>query len=102
MKFKGIPYDIGTEYKPGEFSRNNVTEGILKSDMEEIKNKLHCNSVRIYGKETRLLIMTSEIAVQYGLNVWISPRLINENETNTLIYLKDVANKIESLILYHE
>jgi hypothetical protein len=97
MKYKGITYDIGTEYRSGEFSRNNLNESVVKSDMDVIKNSLYCNSIRIYGKDTPLLIMASEIALQYGLNVWISPRLINENETNTLLNLKDVANKFESL-----
>jgi len=97
MKYKGIAYDIGTEYRPGEFSRFNLNESIIKSDIDEIKNKLNCNSIRIYGKDIRLLIMASEISLQYGLNVWISPRLIDENESNTLRYLKEIAKEFESL-----
>jgi len=65
--------------------------------MDVIKNKLSCNSVRIYGKDVHLLIKSSELALQSGLNVWISPRLINENEPNTLQHLNEIALEFESL-----
>ncbi len=48
---------------------------MIKSDMDVIKNKLNCNSVRIYGKEPKNLILAAEIAIENGLNVWLSPRL---------------------------
>src|SRR6266511_2175864 len=97
MKYKGITYDIGTEYSPNILTRDNLNEDIVKSDMFAIKNKLNCNSIRIYGKESERLILAAEIALQHGLNVWLSPRLINENIENTLHYLKNIAEEFELL-----
>jgi len=65
--------------------------------MDAIKNKLNCNSIRIYGKEPKNLILAAGIALEYGLNVWLSPRLINENKENTLSYLKSIAIEFELL-----
>jgi hypothetical protein len=97
MKYKGITYDIGTEYTPGIFTRDNLNEIVVRSDMDAIKNKLNCNSIRIYGKEQEKLLVAAEIALQFGLNVWLSPRLINENKENTLSYLKSIATEFELL-----
>jgi len=99
MKYKGITYDIGTEYTLNILTRENLNEDMVKSDMDAIKNKLNCNSIRIYGKESKLLLFASEIALQYGLNVWISPRLIDGNIENTLTYLKNIATEFELLKL---
>ena len=99
MKYKGINYDIGTEYSPDILTRNNLSEAVVGHDMDAIKNKLNCNSVRIYGKEPKSLIFAAEIALQYDLNVWLSPRLISENVENTLSYLKDIAAEFELLRL---
>ena len=99
MKYKGITYDIGTEYTLNILTRENLNEDMVKSDMDAIKNKLNCNSIRIYGKESKLLLFASEIALQDGLNVWISPRLIDGNIENTLTYLKNIATEFELLKL---
>lgn len=97
MNYKGITYDIGTEYSPNILTRDNLNEDLVRSDMDAIKNKLNCNSVRIYGKASEMLISVSEIALQHGLNVWLSPRLIDGNQENTLAYLKNIASKFELL-----
>lgn len=97
MKYKGITYDVGTEYSPNVLTRDNLNVDMVKSDMDAIKNKLNCNSVRIYGKEPERLILAAEIALQYGLNVWLSPRLISGNIENTLSYLKHIASEFELL-----
>jgi hypothetical protein len=99
MNYKGITYDIGTEYTPNILTREDLKEDVIRSDMYAIKNKLNCNSVRIYGKESEILISVSEIALQHGLNVWISPRLIDGNIENTLTYLKNIATEFELLKL---
>jgi hypothetical protein len=49
VKFKGISYDIGTEYIPGTSTRSGLSAEIIARDMVEIKNNLNCNSVRIFG-----------------------------------------------------
>lgn len=97
MKSKGINYDIGTEYTYGILTRTGLTSELIKSDMYEIKNVLYCNSIRIYGKESIDLILAADIALENGLNVWLSPRLINFNIQNSLLYLEDVSAQFEIL-----
>jgi hypothetical protein len=99
MRYKGITYDVGTEYEPNVLTRDNLDLDLVKRDMDAIKNKLNCNSIRIYGKEPRKLLLVAELALQYELNVWLSPRLINENIENTFIYLKSIAIEFEKLKL---
>ncbi|MFN8256048.1 MAG: hypothetical protein U0W24_10195 [Bacteroidales bacterium] len=97
MIYNGITYDVGTEYLPNIFSRTGLNSSIVRSDMDAIKNQLHCTTVRVYGKDVQLLIMASEIALDSGLDVWISPRLIDGNQQDTLEYLKKVAIEYQVL-----
>jgi len=97
MKDKGVTYDVGTEYTPNNFSRVNFDSATVNADMKAIKNDLHCNAVRIYGKELERLSLASAAALENGLNVWLSPRLIDGTIEETLAYIKDVANKFQSL-----
>jgi hypothetical protein len=97
MKYKGITYDVGTEYIPSILTRDTLDEERIGFDMDAIRNKLNCNSVRIYGKEPERLILAAGIALKYDLEVWLSPRLIDGDIENTLIYLEDIAAKFELL-----
>lgn len=97
MKNKGVTYDVGTEYTPNIFSRVNLNAEIVNTDMKAIKNDLHCNSVKIYGKDVDRLLLASTAALENGLNVWLSPRLINGTVEETLEYLKDVARGSQQL-----
>ena len=97
MKYKGITYDVGTEYLPGILTRDTPDEKRVGYDMDAIRNKLRCNSVRIYGKEPESLILAAGIALKYGLEVWLSPRLIDGDIENTSGYIEDIAAKFEML-----
>jgi hypothetical protein len=91
MKYKGITYDTGTEYSPGNFTVGDLTAERLESDFYAIKNDLNCNAVRIYGKRIDRLSRAAEVALKHGLNVWLSPRLIDADAAETLRYLKEAA-----------
>src|SRR6185312_9151509 len=97
MKHKGITYDIGTEYSPGNFTINNLPESKISSDMQAIKEDLHCNAIRIYGENTDKLILASGIALRHGLDVWISPRYINAGTEETLQNLTGLARLFQAL-----
>lgn len=97
MKYKGITYDVGTEYMLGSLTRSGLTREVIEKDIFEIKNNLNCNSIRIYGTEKHLLILAAEVALKSGLNVWLSPRLINENVQTTINFLEGIAKEVETL-----
>jgi len=97
MKVKGINYDIGTFYTPGHSTREHLSFTDVGADFSLIKDELHCNAVRIYGQDIDVLIRCSELALRTGLDVWISPRLINGDEAGTLHYIEKCAEKSEQL-----
>lgn len=97
LKIKGVNYDVGV----GLISVNNAINDLNASKMEEeigvIKNELHCNAVRIYGRDLQKLIECSEIAIKAGLMVWFSPRCINASLEETLDYIIKCSVAAEQL-----
>ena len=91
MNYKGITYDVGTEYTPGNFTVDELTADKLKFDFDAIKNQLNCTAVRIYGKDIDRLSLAADIALKTGLHVWFSPRLIDASIAETLAYLQKAA-----------
>lgn len=97
MHVKGINYDTGTEYTPCVMSRDGLTPEGITADMQAIKNDLHANAVRLYGKDPQMLLLASGIALEAGLDVWLSPRLIDGDAMITLRYLGEIASGFEQL-----
>jgi len=102
MKYKGVTYDIGIEYAPGILTRTGLTSDLLVYDISEIKNNLNCNSIRIYGNDDELLILASELALQNGLHVWLSPRYVNADTKQTIEKLSEIAASAEELRLKYD
>lgn len=66
-------------------------------ELQIIKNDLHCNAVRICGRDVGRLVATAEDALGQGLEVWLSPELWDHTPTDTLDYLADAAAACEPL-----
>ena len=66
-------------------------------ELEIIKHDLHCNAVRIRGRDIERLIVSAEDALQQGLEVWLSPELWNKSPDTTLAYTVRAAAAAESL-----
>src|SRR5262249_32838561 len=58
---------------------------------------LHCTAVRICGLDLQRLIIAAELALQIGLEVWLSPELWDHDPTETLDYLADAARAAHPL-----
>ncbi len=97
LKIKGINYDVGTRYTPTFITRQELDIDIMQRELNVIKNQLHCNAVRIYGEDIRKLVECTKIAINYKLQVWLSPRLINGSENETLNYVRNCAIEVEKL-----
>lgn len=93
IAIKGVNYDVGVPLNSG----NNLTASKMIEEIGIIKNELHCNAVRIYGRELSKLVECSKIALNEGLIVWFSPRRINAALEETIEYIKESSSAAEEL-----
>ena len=96
VKIKGIIYDVGLEYSSGQPTRK-LSEDVMKNEFKIIKDELNCNAIGFHGSFNDKLLIASQIALKYDLDVWLFPRYINENWKETLILFKQLATKAEKL-----
>ncbi|MGE5402829.1 MAG: abortive infection protein [Ignavibacteriales bacterium] len=97
MKYKGINYDTGSNYREGRLSRENFDPVIVEKEIATICNELNCNAIRISGYDLVRLVTASEIALRYGLTVFFSPLNINAGEQDTKEYILKGAKEAEAL-----
>lgn len=95
MKRKGICYDVG-RYLYGDW-RKDYNPMTVHSELEIIKNDLHCNAVRINSRDISRLEESSKDALQQGLEVWFSPELWDKSSEETLSYTAKAAEAAERL-----
>jgi hypothetical protein len=93
---KGINYDVGTETF-GYLSRPSFDDGAVRSDLKVIKSELHCDSVRISGTRPDRLLKAAELALDLGLEVWLSPTLHDHSPEDTLAYTTECATAAQRL-----
>ncbi len=66
-------------------------------EIEMIKNDLHCNAIRITGLDINRLIVSTEIALKQGLEVWLCPTIWDKKQDQTLAHTVRVAEAAEKL-----
>lgn len=98
MRWKGVCYDVGRALA-GEAWRPNFDADIARRELTIIQRDLHCNAVRICGQDIERLTSAAEIALQLGLEVWLSPELFDHRAQETLDYLATAAQAAEKLRL---
>ena len=96
MERKGVVYDVGRVLY-GDNWRKDYDPAIVRRELDVIKDDLHCNTVRICGRDVGRLVMASEYALQQGLEVWFSPELWNKPPGETLDYTVKAAETAEQL-----
>jgi hypothetical protein len=78
----GVIYDVGTVFSgPGW----------------RVARDLHCNAVRIRGRDIGRLTSVAEEAMRQGLEVWLSPELFEKSQQETLEYITAAATAAELL-----
>lgn len=91
--YKGINYSIDlsnlASWKYHLFPINNS----IKEDFLYIRDKLHCNNIRIYGRHIGCLIRSSTIALQLCITPWISPRFIDVDFDTTKKLFREFCMK---------
>jgi len=101
MNRRGVCYDVGRVVMNKNF-RPEFDPDIVKKELEIIRDDLHCNVVKICGKDVKRLMKASEFALKIGLEVWVSPELWDKNPDDTMEYIVEAAVETEKLRLKYE
>ena len=88
---KGINYDVGTEFRPGDLSRAAWNRSDVARDMRVIREELKCTSVNVYGTELSRLGEAAAIALEQGLHVSFQPRVIDGDRGDGLELMNEAA-----------
>ncbi|MFI5910262.1 hypothetical protein [Dactylosporangium sp. NPDC051541] len=95
MNRRGVLYDtgryLGFNWRP-QFSREAT-----RRDLTVIRDELHCNAVKLSGRDLDRLATAARDAIALGLEVWLSPELWNHTPARTLDYLAAAARTAETL-----
>lgn len=96
MRARGINYDTGTF--PGDrLTRTVFDPATVRGDMEVIANDLHCDAVRISGREAERLGVAARHAADAGLEVWFSPFPVDLPADQVLPFLAECARRAEAV-----
>lgn len=95
---KGINYDVGTEFRPGELSRSAWNLVDVSRDMAVIHDDLGCNSVNVYGTELSRLEEAAGVALDHGLAVSFQPRSIDDDRDTARSFLRAAAGVASSIL----
>jgi hypothetical protein len=93
---KGINYDVGTQTGPYT-SRPVFDTAQTRHDLTVIRDELHCDSVRISGTSQERLLTATELALDLGLEVWLSPHLHDGDPAQTLANTRQIAAAAQTL-----
>ncbi|WP_216903840.1 hypothetical protein, partial [Nocardia alni] len=72
MRAKGMTYDTGF-IRNRRTSRPDFDPGVVRRELEIIRDDLHCNAVQIVGGDPDRLETAARCAADLGLEVWFSP-----------------------------
>jgi hypothetical protein len=86
MRRKGVCYDVGRELE-GRSWRPDFRPEEVRRELEIIAGDLHCTAVRIQSADLSRLDWAGQVALELGLEVWLSPELWDHDAEDTLAHL---------------
>jgi hypothetical protein len=92
---RGVSYDVGRVL--GMDWRPDYDARVVRRELQIIRDDLHCNAVRICGRDVDRLVRSAEDALRLGLEVWLSPELWNRSQSRTLAYIVRAATAAQKL-----
>ncbi|MCX5205107.1 hypothetical protein OG897_27080 [Streptomyces sp. NBC_00237] len=96
MRARGLNYDTG--FLPGaELSRPVFTVDAVRRDMTVLAGELHCDAVRISGREPERLSTAARLAAEAGLEVWFAPFPVDLPADDLLPFFADCARRAEEV-----
>jgi hypothetical protein len=95
MRARGINYDTG--FLPGEaLSRKTFVPETVRHEMAVIATELHCDAVRVSGRDPARLSVAAEAAAAAGLEVWFAPFPVDLAPEQLLPLFADCAQRAEA------
>ncbi|MGW4823980.1 hypothetical protein ACWEP4_34805 [Streptomyces sp. NPDC004227] len=96
MRARGINYDTG--FLPGQdLSRKTFTHETVRHDMAVISDELHCDAVRVSGRDPERLSIAARCAAAAGLEVWFAPFPVDLPSDQLLSFFADCARRAEAV-----
>jgi hypothetical protein len=96
VRRKGVCYDVGRELE-GRSWRPDFRPGEVRRELEIIARDLHCTAVRIQSADLARLGWSAQVALELGLEVWLSPELWDHDADDTLAHLASGAAVAEEV-----
>ncbi|MFD3683965.1 type II CAAX prenyl endopeptidase Rce1 family protein [Nocardiopsis sp. NPDC058631] len=97
LQQKGILYDVGSSYLPGQHSRPRWRSDVVDEEMRVIREDLHCTAVMVFGEDLGRLEEAARLALAHGLYVWVQPRLVDGAQEEVVARLARTAEFSERL-----
>ncbi|MEW2516028.1 hypothetical protein [Streptomyces sp. NPDC046870] len=96
MRARGINYDTGV-FPGHQLTRKTFVPEQVRREMSAIADDLHCDAVRISGRDAERLSVAARHAADAGLEVWFSPFPADLPPGRILPFLADCAQRAEAL-----
>ncbi|GAA1467974.1 CPBP family glutamic-type intramembrane protease [Nocardiopsis exhalans] len=101
LSVRGIMYDVGSSYMPGQNSRERWNPEAVREDMRVIREDLHCTTVSLFGHDLNRLEQGARFALEQGLDVWLQPRAVDARHPELIEHVGGAAEAAERLISDH-
>jgi hypothetical protein len=69
----------------------------VRRDLRVVRDELHCNAVKLGGRDVGRLVVAAEEALALGLEVWFAPELWGRSRRRTLTHIARAAWAAERL-----
>jgi hypothetical protein len=104
VKLRGVTYDTGIVFSGPGYSvptRPKLDLATAERELQIARDDLHCNAVRLIGRDVDRLMQVAGRALALGLAVWLSPALWGRPLDETLRYCVSAAGRAEELRQQH-
>lgn len=78
-------------------TRPKLDLATAERELQIVRDDLHCNAVRLMGRDAGRMVQVAERALALGLEVWLSPALWGKPADETLRYDVSAAERAEEL-----
>ena len=95
--WRGVAYDVGTDFGWGVSTRPSFSPDLTRRELEIVGRDLHCNAVKIGGRDPARIAAAAAQALELGLEVWFSPALFEKSPSDTLRFIVDAARVAETV-----